>query len=613
MISRLKYIIPLAVIVIATSCKKDFLNINNDPNNPTDAPVDLLLTTAERTLGDALAMGGGDNGGLSQLLEVYVHRITTREEADQYGVKGNEFFTSLAWPKFYSTSPPPGESEPLHGILQNLEEITRKATADGNLYYRGIARALKAYTYSQLVDVFGDVPFSEANKLDDPENPITYPKFDDDAEIYPKLIDTLNAALDDLQAADGGAFQPAGDDVIYGGNIDNWIAAINTIKLKLFLQQRKVSDVSAQVNALLADPGSLISSTSQSFLMRYGTLGATDDRNPAFQEYFSTQRSNHISPWFYEIMKGRNSGINFNNPDPRIPYYWYNQLRRDTSSGTETYFEAPENQTEYRDDNFATIYFGSVGPDRDRNNQNTLSTLGIYPAGGRYDNGGGGALGSYEEVMHDWLENPIPENRPADGDGVDGPYGTGAAPYRFITYADRLYMEAELIQAGIATGNAREVLEAAIRESFATVDFVVGLVGPNQPVPSLTDDLSAEVDTYINKVLAEYDAGSDAKKMQVIMTQKWIQGFGNGVEAYNDYRRTGYPVAWDPSNNSMAPGGFAQPPSGGDPLQASQKPVPVLLATGYAYTLPWVQDELNTNPNAPDQKDPLTYKPFWMP
>ena len=53
----------------------------------------------------------------------------------------------------------------------------------------------------------------------------------------------------------------------------------------------------------------------------------------------------------------------------------------------------------------------------------------------------------------------------------------------------------------------------------------------------------------------------DDKKMQVIMTQKWIQSFGNGVEAYNDYRRTGYPILWDPSNNNMAPNGFAQPPA----------------------------------------------------
>ena len=120
MISKLKYIIPIAAIVVLASCKKDYLSINNDPNNPTDAPIDLLLPTAERTLGDALSMGGGDNGGLSQLLEVWVHRITTREEADQYGTKGNEFFLSLAWPKFYSSSPPPGASEPLYGIFSNL-------------------------------------------------------------------------------------------------------------------------------------------------------------------------------------------------------------------------------------------------------------------------------------------------------------------------------------------------------------------------------------------------------------------------------------------------------------------------------------------------------------
>ncbi|HUQ67672.1 MAG TPA: SusD/RagB family nutrient-binding outer membrane lipoprotein [Flavitalea sp.] len=584
MISKFKYIIPITTMLIILSCKKDFLNINRDPNNPTDAPVDLLLTTAERTLGDALSMGGGENGGLSQILEVYVHRITTREEADQYNAKGNEFFTSLAWPKFYSSSPPPGASEPLHGILQNLEEITRKATADGNLYYRGISRALKAYTFSQLADVFGDIPFSEANKLDDPSNPITYPKFDDDAEIYPKLIDTLNAALEDLQATDGGALQPAADDVIYQGDIDRWIKAVNTIKLKLYTQMRKVNSSTAEISALLADPTQLISSTNESFLMPYGTLGSTDDRNPAYQEYFSSQRSNHISPWFYEILKGKNSGINFNNPDPRIPYYFYNQLRPD---------EAPENQTEYRDGAFASIYFGSVGPDRDRNNQNTLTTLGIYPAGGRYDDGAGGG--------------------DVNGAGVDGSSGTGAAPFRFITYADRLYLEAELIQEGVVPGNARDVLEAAIYESFTMVDYVVELAGPSQSVPALLGDDSGTVKTYVNKVLAEFDAGSAAKKLQVIMTQKWIQSFGNAVEAYNDYRRTGYPVLWDPSNASMAPGGFAQPPAAGDPFQPSQKPVPVLLANTYPYTLPWVDDELETNPNAPTQKDPQTYKPFWMP
>ena len=580
MISKLKYIIPLAVIVILSSCKKDFLNINNDPNNPTDAPIDLLLPTAERTLGDALSLGGGDNGGLSQILEVWVHRITTREESDQYGTKGNEFFTSLAWPKFYSSSPPPGASEPLYGIFQNLEEIIKKSSEDGNVYYRGIARVLKSYAYSQLVDAFGDVPFSEANKLDDPNTPVTYPKFDDDAEIYPRLLDTLDAAIADLTATDGGILQPGNDDVIYHGDVGLWVKAANTIKLKLLTQTRKVQDVSAQVQALLANPDQLIASTDESFILPYGTLGATDDRNPAYQEYFSTQRSNHISPWFYEILKGRNPGINTDNPDPRIPYYFYNQLHPD---------EAPENQTEYRDSAFATIYFGSVGPDRDRNNQNTLTTLGVYPAGGLFDDGSGGG--------------------PDAADGVDGTESTGAAPYRFITYADRLYLEAELINEGLATGNARDVLEQAITESFATVDMVVEMASPPQSIPELSG--SAEAQTYIDNVLAEFDAGAATKKLEVIMTQKWIQSFGNGVDAFTDYRRTGYPIMWDPSNTTMAPGGFAQPPLDGDPFQPDQKKVPVLVTESYPAFLPWVDDELETNPNAPAQADHT--KPFWMP
>ena len=586
MISKLKYIIPLAMIVILSSCKKDFLDINTDPNNPTDAPIDLLLPTAERTLGDALAMGSGDNGGLSQILEVYVHRITTREEADQYGAQGNEFFTSLAWPKFYSSSPPPGASEPLHGILQNLDEIIKKSTEDNNLYYRGIAKVLKAYTFSQLVDAFGDVPFSEANKLDDPENSIIYPKFDDDAEIYPQLLVMLDEALADLGSADGGPLQPGDDDVIYGGDIELWMKAANTIKLKLYTQTRLVINVGTEVNALLGAPENLIASTSESFLLPYGTLGATDDRNPAYGEYFATQRSNHISPWFYEILKGRNTLINNGNPDPRVPYYFYNQLRAD---------EPPENQTEYRDGAFATIYFGSVGPDRDRNNQNTLTTLGVYPAGGRFDDGEGGG--------------------PVNTTGVDGQSGTGAAPYRFITYADRLYLEAELIQAGLVAGDARAVLEKAVLESFRMVDAVVGYASLNQTVPALVDGATPtpEVQTYIDKVLAEFDGGTAAKKMQVIMTQKWIQSFGSAVDSYSDYRRTGYPIMWDPSNTSMAPGGFIQPPANGDPFQDTQKAVPVLLSRTYPYTLPWVDDELETNPNAPDQKDPQTFKPFWLP
>jgi hypothetical protein len=125
-------------------------------------------------------------------------------------------------------------------------------------------------------------------------------------------------------------------------------------------------------------------------------------------------------------MKGYNQNIFTNNPDPRIRYYIYNQVNA-------TQLPREGNQTEYRDGPFVSIYFGSVGPDRDRTQQNTISLLGIYPVGGKYDDGSATVATANS--------------------------GTGAAPYRLITYADRLYLEAELINTGVIAGDAKAKLE----------------------------------------------------------------------------------------------------------------------------------------------------------
>lgn len=575
MIRTISYMIPVLAMVLVASCRKESLDINTDPNNPTVVSVAQLLPTAQRNLGDALAIGGGNNGGLSQLLAVYTHQLSTREEADQYGVTGTDFFMGLAWPKLYAAVLPT-ETTPEQGVLENLSEIIRIGTESGDLQYVGIAKILKAYTFSQLVDVFGDVPFSEANKL---KEGIIYPKFDDDAAIYPQLIALLNEGIADLSNTSApNVLKPGADDIIYKGKVDSWIRAANTIKLKLYTQQREVKNVSADVNALITT-GKLISKPEESFLIPYGTIGATEDRNPGFEDYYSTQRSNHISPWFYELLKGVNPKILTNNPDPRMPYYIYNQMKANTPT-------REGNQTEYRDGPFVSIYFGSVGPDRDRTQQNTISVMGIYPIGGRYDDG--------------------------SGEIVTTTSGTGAAPYRLITYADRLYLEAELMKEGVIAGDARAKFQQAMVESFRQVDQVVlSAKLSSQTVPQLTG--TAAVTTYINNVMAEYDA-KPAQQLEMIMTQKWLSSFGSAVDQYTDYRRTGYPVLFNPRDPSMAPGGRVQPPINGDPVNpGAQKSVPVQLTRDFPLSLPWFQGELETNPNAPPQKSPSTYKVFWIP
>ncbi|HEX3166495.1 MAG TPA: SusD/RagB family nutrient-binding outer membrane lipoprotein, partial [Chitinophagaceae bacterium] len=160
--NKIKFFIPL-VALLAMSCKK-FLDINTDPNSPVSIEMSKLLPTTQRTLADALSMDE-QNGSIGEILAVYAHQMTTRESQDKYGVTGVDVSIQTAWSKMFSSTGNPGTVYPVYGVLQNLEDIISKSTEAGNLKYAGVAKILKAYTYSVLVDVFGDVPYTEANKL----------------------------------------------------------------------------------------------------------------------------------------------------------------------------------------------------------------------------------------------------------------------------------------------------------------------------------------------------------------------------------------------------------------------------------------------------------------
>ncbi len=563
----------LILLYFLSSCRKGYLDINTDPNNPTQITVQKLLPNAELSVANSFDIGGGNQGGLSNTLAVYMHQIVQREDPFDYGATGDDFFLNDAWTRIYSADVDLQTAISKHGVLQNLEVIISQATAADNKIYSGIAKILKAYAYSQFVDAFADIPFSEAEKFNEG---ISYPKFDKGEDIYPALFSLLDEGIADMQADAANNLRPGTDDVIYNGDVTKWIKAANTIKLKLFAQERLVQDVSQPVQALLSG-GNLIGTTSESFLLPYGFSVTPDDRNIGFNDYIATQRTNYISPWFYEILKGYNPKILTNIQDPRIPYYFYNQL-----APTQTSRE--NNSTEYRDGGFVSIIFGSVGKDIGNAQDKSITVLGIYPVGGKYDDG--------------------------SAEAVSGSSGTGAAPYRFITYADRLFIEAELMKAGVIVGDARAKLQEAMTESFNQVDYVINaFVKPAQSVPALSG--TSAVTDYINAAMAWYDA-HPSQQMELILTEKWISSFGSSVDQYTDYRRTGYPILFDPNNPQQAPNHFVQPPIEGNPaLPGAQLPVPVQLSIQYPLSLPWPTADLNTNPNAPEQKQPATYKVFW--
>ena len=194
---NLIYFFATVIMLVAggTGCKK-FLDVNKNLNDPTAVPVSLLLSNAERNLAANMALGSGLGGVMS----VYTHQTTGRVAADRYGAGAQ------GWDGIYSA-------------ITNLNVIINQGTAETRYAYAGIAKILKAYAFSILVDVYGDVPFSEFDKFADG---ITQPKFDLGKDIYPQLFTMIDEGIADIDNPAPNASKPGADDYIYKGNLTNW-------------------------------------------------------------------------------------------------------------------------------------------------------------------------------------------------------------------------------------------------------------------------------------------------------------------------------------------------------------------------------------------------------
>ena len=560
----------LTATALFSSCS-DYLDVDKDTDDPTVAQLPQLLTNIETSV----AALGDFNNNTGSLISTYTHQMTSREEEDQYGLQVGNIAVNNDWDAIYLA-------------LNDIETLISQGTESGDLVYVGIGQIQKAYIMSYAVDLWGDVPFTEATQL---RNGILAPKFDNQKEIYAAVFQLLETGKANV-ATNAGLKKPGNDDFIYAGSTNKWIKFANTFKLKLYNQTRLTADFDqAGFNALIAENNFFTSNTDDFQFARFTVLAPTNERNRLFIEsYESTQFSTYQSPWMYEILKGMNPNIHTSNPDPRIPYYYYKQLKPNQLPPDQGIAATGDPQADYWDKStgFLTIRFGSTGPHRDKSAENSYTYPGIFPSGGRYDDGEGGSVAT-----------------------LSAKSGTGIAPHRVLTYDEFLYIQAELIQVGKLPGSAATKLREAITASFAKVDQVVANNKSTQtviinelpsPIPVLSG--TAAANTFIDNIIAEFNAASATKQLEIIMTQKWVGTFGDPMDQYTDYRRTGFPILANPLSTTKE---YQLDNGDAFPLNDSQ----TIQNNPFQLSLYWPQNELNSNSNAPAQKNPTTYKIFW--
>lgn len=540
-ITRILYAL-IPTLLVCTSCSK-YLDINDNPNKPTTAELNKVLTGAEYDIAMSFASGNYIGSSLSS----YVFHLSSRE-VDNYGIMNSTSTLGNTWLQGY-----------VYG-LKNTNAVIKAAEEGNNMIYAGIGKLMKAYAFANLVDLWGDIPYEEF----DIEGNYA-PKLDRSQDIYNSLLALIDEAIGNLEDTNASnLLKPASDDLIYSGNVDKWVRMGNTLKLKLLVQSRKskndISDWNTKLSTLLAENNFM--RNGEDFEFKHTAKDTPEERHQAYvDEYLGGQSTYYISPWIYETMSGKNLNVT-DNPfvnikDPRIPYYWVNQIKADSEA---------QNTTDYRDGAFVSIFFASNASGASNDQRETSTFIGIYPCGGKYDNGQGGKC--------------------------DAKVGNGVAPEKMLQSYSVPFLLAELYLTGEASGDAKSALEEGIGRSIIHVNAVAKASNPNVPA------ISAEnKDAFIEQVLKKYDAaGSDEEKLRIVMTQKWIANFFNPVEAYTDIRRTGYPTLL-PKNTT-----YAQ-----SPYKTSQVPeqgpvnIPLKGINAFPRAMWYPSSEVTRNPNVTNE------------
>ena len=203
---------------------KDYLDVNTDPNNPQDVSVDFILPGAQVSV--AATFGGSFHNLGGFWAQYYTQSPTASQykKIDAYNLTTDVF--NREWTEAYA------------GGLNDLEIIRTKSSADGDNAYYLIATLTQSFALQMLADLYNDIPFTEAFK--GVSDGIINPRFDNGADVYPILLARIDEAVARYQDGDMGK-DPGSRDIIYGGDMDQWVRFSNTLKLKMYMRMSYTS------------------------------------------------------------------------------------------------------------------------------------------------------------------------------------------------------------------------------------------------------------------------------------------------------------------------------------------------------------------------------------
>lgn len=540
-----KTLIIVFLLGFVSSCDNLDMDLQVDPNQitPDKASLNDLYNSIQLGFGGIYAASEGAPG---QAVRMYGVVAFTYEAMATTGTMNG------LWNQAYAQ------------LFPNIDALLVLAEDQGFDFHAGAAKIMKAYTLMILVDLLGDVPYAEAGQGTDVISPMPQ----SGQEVYNAALALLDEAIAQLSATSAAA--PTFE-LFFNGSKAKWITLANTLKMRAALN---TGDASA-FNAVISG-GDFIDDPSEDFEARLSNNRSNpDSRHYFYQSHYESGDGAYLSNYYMWMLRSAKVNAAGNTViDPRIRYYFYRKvddafgldptvygchftaLPTEDASNNIGHWSGRETNSAFAnapDLPYCVEVDGYYG--RDHLNGQGIppdgqirTSYGLYPGAGDFDDS------SFGDTRNS---------------GTTGGLGAGIFPMMLSSFVD--FMRAEAVLSLGANGDARVLLESGIRKSLDKVQGFESLVSSKMSTTVTLRDGSegtirelygmddTDKQDYVDEVLAFYDAANGTQeKLDVVIREFYIAAWGNGLEAYNMYRRTGYPGNMQPALEPI-PGSASDP------------------------------------------------------
>jgi hypothetical protein len=220
----------LTVSLLATllvSCE-DYIDVNEDPNNPEISGLtpDNILPGAQTTTATTFGTRMNQLGNVFSVSWSANATDFSSPFIDEFSYNLTASFYDDIWDNLYLRT-------------ANFSQIENYDDGKDWSNHKAIAKILKTFYFQYLVDLYGDIPYSEIHRRTE----ILFPKYDDDKETYKVLLSEIDKAIALIDNVNTNTVRPVSAfDVVMKGNMQKWKRFANTIKLRILLRQSQLTD-----------------------------------------------------------------------------------------------------------------------------------------------------------------------------------------------------------------------------------------------------------------------------------------------------------------------------------------------------------------------------------